>query len=212
MILYYELGRDLQFIFLSRSMAKAQRGFTLIEVVVALTLFAFVIVGIITAVNRAYAYVQQARLNVIAMNLTREGMEMMYNIRDTNRKRRAGLKDQNWGKANPFDVSQNSFWGETSQYTILPKVVNGQDYFSAYHISLSHSCFYEDSCFFDAVDNGGSDDIELWRVKFSGDVVISGTVVPIADLMEKEGRFYRVVKDFAKHDKQSGASTNENIP
>jgi prepilin-type N-terminal cleavage/methylation domain-containing protein len=84
-------------------MSKAQRGFTLIETLVALTLFSFVIIGIFMAVNRAYAFVQQAKLNVIAMNLTREGVEMMYNIRDTNRKRWAGVKDTNRLRRDSFD-------------------------------------------------------------------------------------------------------------
>ncbi|MDR0859548.1 MAG: prepilin-type N-terminal cleavage/methylation domain-containing protein [Candidatus Peribacteria bacterium] len=168
MFLYYELGRDLQFIFLSRRMHKAQQGFTLIEVVIALTLFSFVIIGIITAVNRAYAYVQQARLNVIAMNLTREGMEMIYNIRDTNRRVWAGLKDGYWLKRDPFTTPSEIM--TPGYYSISSNIKNMQVYpMLELQYSLDASAYYD-------MDNILTDPevSSKFKVSFTG-YVYSGT-------------------------------------
>ncbi len=85
------------------------KGFTLIEVVIALSLFAIILVGIIFAVYRAYAYVQASKLQLIATNLTREGVEAVYNIRDTNWRKYSGEKDKNWLKMNPYDASVGLF-------------------------------------------------------------------------------------------------------
>ncbi|MDR2415216.1 MAG: hypothetical protein LBD75_00975 [Candidatus Peribacteria bacterium] len=61
---------------------------------VALSLFTFVIIGILMAVTRADKYVQISKLQVMAMNLAREGVEMIYTIRDTNRKKWSGERDK----------------------------------------------------------------------------------------------------------------------
>jgi hypothetical protein len=73
--------------------------------VIALSLFAFVITGVIMATTRAYSYVQSNKMQVIAMNLAREGVEMIYNIRDTNWKRHSGEKDKYWLLADPFNIN-----------------------------------------------------------------------------------------------------------
>ena len=84
------------------------KGFTLIELVIALTLFSFVIVGIIFAVYKSYTYVQASKLQLIAVNLTREGVEAVYNIRDTNWRKYSGEKDKCWLKVNPYSDTCDS--------------------------------------------------------------------------------------------------------
>ncbi|MDR2541039.1 MAG: prepilin-type N-terminal cleavage/methylation domain-containing protein [Candidatus Peribacteria bacterium] len=148
-------------------MPKAQRGFTLIEVIIALTLFAFVIIGIITAVNRAYAYVQQARLNVIAMNLTREGMEMMYNIRDTNWKRFSGKKDEcRWSFTNGSTCSDFIDHNNVGNYQLTGRTSTGQFAFKLDRINIVPSDTYDK--FWDYKKNSSySTDLEIFRVPFS---------------------------------------------
>lgn len=69
------------------------KWFTLMEVVLVCTVFAIMVVGIIGAINRAYTYMWNIKLQVRATNFAREWVEMMYNIRDTNWRRYSWLKD-----------------------------------------------------------------------------------------------------------------------
>ncbi|MDR0369077.1 MAG: prepilin-type N-terminal cleavage/methylation domain-containing protein [Candidatus Peribacteria bacterium] len=77
-------------------------AFTLVEVIIALTLFSFVIIGVIFVVTRSYRYVENAKMQVMAVNLAREGVEMMYTIRDTNWRKYSGDKDTHRLRADPF--------------------------------------------------------------------------------------------------------------
>lgn len=70
--------------------------FTLIEVVIVCTVFAIMLVGIIWAINKAYIYMNNTRTKVRATNLAREWVEMMFNIRDTNRRKCSWKKDDFW--------------------------------------------------------------------------------------------------------------------
>ena len=60
------------------------------------------LLSIILTMRRGFAYVQQSRQRVIALNLAREGIEAVYQIRNTNRQRRSSKKDQCRLKTNPM--------------------------------------------------------------------------------------------------------------
>ena len=70
--------------------------FTMVEVIFVCVVFAMLISGIILAINRSYAFLNNTRVQIRATNLTREWMEMMFNIRDTNWRKCSWLKDQFW--------------------------------------------------------------------------------------------------------------------
>ncbi|MBQ7073468.1 hypothetical protein IJM86_00005 [bacterium] len=72
------------------------------ETVIVVTMFSSVIVLILTAVNKYVTYLSQSRLQTIALNLTREGMELLYQWRDTNREKNEGNKDQKIFCIDPF--------------------------------------------------------------------------------------------------------------
>ena len=67
--------------------------FTLAETVIVCTVFAIMILWVIIAINRAYTFLNDTRLRVMATNFAREGVEMMYNFRDTNRRKNPWDKD-----------------------------------------------------------------------------------------------------------------------
>ena len=69
--------------------------FTLVEVIIVCTLFAMFVIWIILWINRAFTFMNDTRLRVISSNLAREWVEMMYNIRDTNRRMHSWKKDEN---------------------------------------------------------------------------------------------------------------------
>ncbi len=73
-----------------------KKWFTLVEVIIVCTLFAMFVIWIILWINRAFSFMNDTRLRVISSNLAREWVEMMYNIRDTNRRKYSWEKDKHW--------------------------------------------------------------------------------------------------------------------
>ncbi len=82
---------------------KKKVGFTLIEVIIVLIILSTGIITAVEVIRYGLNFMDKTRKKVIAINLAREGMEWMYNIRDTNFKRWAGLKDKCWLKADPLE-------------------------------------------------------------------------------------------------------------
>lgn len=70
------------------------KWFTLVEVLLVCSVFAIMVVWIILAVNRSYVFMNNIRLQVRATNFAREWVEMVFNIRDTNRRRKSWEKDK----------------------------------------------------------------------------------------------------------------------
>ena len=66
----------------------------MVELIFVCVVFAMLISGIILAINRSYAFLSNTRVQIRATNLTREWMEMMFNIRDTNRRKYSGEKEK----------------------------------------------------------------------------------------------------------------------
>ena len=62
---------------------KNEKGFTLIEVLVALTLFAFAITGVITAAVKSGININSAKNRLTANYLAQEGIELMRAKRDS---------------------------------------------------------------------------------------------------------------------------------
>lgn len=62
----------------------AQAGFTIVEVIVALTLFAVGILATVSAANFGLRASASNEKTVTGMNLAREGIEVVRNIRDSN--------------------------------------------------------------------------------------------------------------------------------
>ena len=70
--------------------------FTLVEIVIVCSVFAILLTGIIWAINRAYLFMNNIKHQVRATNLSREWVEMMFNIRDTNWRKCSWKKDEFW--------------------------------------------------------------------------------------------------------------------
>ena len=108
---------------------KFQKAFTLVETVIVLTMFSTVIILILTAVNKYKTYLAQSRLQTIALNLTREGVEEMYQWRDTNWMKNSADKDNKIFCLDPFNCSVNNI--TTTGFYILKENTNagGVKYF-----------------------------------------------------------------------------------
>ena len=70
-----------------------KKAFTLAETMIVCTIFAMMVVWIILWINRAFVFMNNTRVKVRAINFAREWVEMVYNLRDTNRRKCSWKKD-----------------------------------------------------------------------------------------------------------------------
>lgn len=110
-------------------------GFTLREILIVIVVISVGLLSVVVVLNDGMKYIQKTRQKVIAINLAREWMEAVYQIRDTNRTRWAGVKDACWLKINPL-VDE---WAErcnddvrfsTGAYALQRLTADGQSYFA----------------------------------------------------------------------------------
>jgi hypothetical protein len=94
------------------------------------------LITVLVAVRDSGTFIQKIRKKIIAVNLAREGMEQMINIRNTNRQRYAWEKGVTRLKVNP-GVNENTSsltddrWFLTGNYIILTNTYDGQQFFYA---------------------------------------------------------------------------------
>lgn len=107
-------------------------GFTMVEIILILVVISTALIGIITGVTKTTRYVSEMRQRTLAMNLAKEGIEIMYQIRDTNWERWSANKDQCWLKADPMfddgDGCENDPWIRKGDWSIEREEINGQTY------------------------------------------------------------------------------------
>mgnify|MGYP001678853614 FL=1 len=84
------------------SKKKTLGGFTLIEVLVVVFVLSMGVLVIMQGINKTTTYISETAQRTIALNLAKEGLEAMYNIRNTNWRRRSDSRDKCWLKANPM--------------------------------------------------------------------------------------------------------------
>ena len=103
--------------------------FTMLELVFVCTVFAMLVSWIILAINRTFVFMNNTKVQIRATNLAREWMEMMFNIRDTNRRKCSWQKDQfwlylgSWASADGCNPGTNIF--QKWIYTIKEWRING---------------------------------------------------------------------------------------
>ncbi|MDD3263112.1 MAG: hypothetical protein PHR61_04700 [Candidatus Absconditabacteria bacterium] len=117
-------------------MKNIKKGFTIMEVIVIVVLVGLGLITVIQALGNSNTYLQKTRQKIIAINLAREGLEQVINIRNTNRQKRAGDKETTRLKLNPSideggDGLNNDFWFGSGNYIILTTTISGQQYFYA---------------------------------------------------------------------------------
>lgn len=109
---------------------RKKNAFTLAETLIVASLFAVMVLWIIFWINRAFAFMNNTRVLVRATNFAREWVEMVYNLRDTNRRRCSGDRDRTrlyvWGSEECKDIdglSDNNF--KPGIYTIKEWTMEG---------------------------------------------------------------------------------------
>ena len=178
--------------------------FTLVEIIILCSLFSFLILWVIVAINRSFTFVNNTRLAVRAANFAREWMEMMYNIRDTNRRKNAWQRDANWLNLSMDSTSTDHF--EKWFYTIKQ---DNDWVLKAEKIKIrmgSCSCTedefgqsYENETNFFDNSNNCSMNIRDWRC---GPVKLSNGDVMTEELLDGV-EFYRLVHVFGIYQKDT---------
>ena len=79
-----------------------KKGFTMIEIIVVLLVLSTALITIISGISTTIRYVSEMRQRTIALNLAKEGIEAVYNIRNTNWRRWSANRDACWLKINPM--------------------------------------------------------------------------------------------------------------
>lgn len=119
--------------------------FTLLETILVCSAFALLITWIILAINRAFTFINNTRLAVRATNFAREWVEMMYNIRDTNRRKYSWERDA-------YRLNVWSWNNNFHQWLYVLSVEWTGSFVYATYLGLSSSCndidkFYSDDGF-----------------------------------------------------------------
>ena len=110
-----------------------KKAFTLVEMLVVLVILSVGILWAVEVIKYGLNFVDKTRKKIIAINLAREGVEAVYNIRDTNFKRWAGVKDQCWLKTDPlldewWDWCQNDPWIQPGNRVVMQKISGDNQY------------------------------------------------------------------------------------
>lgn len=70
-----------------------KQWFTLVELLIVMVIISVWLIAVIEGITRSMALLRKTSNEVVAINLAREGMEAVYNIRNTNRLRRSWKRD-----------------------------------------------------------------------------------------------------------------------
>lgn len=110
-----------------------KKWFTLIELIICVVIISMWFFGVIAAVKAWINFMEKTRKEVIAINMARSWMEIVYNIRDTNRNRRTSQVEKCWLKIDPmndwWDWCEDDAWFNTGNYIPLIWQSSWQKYF-----------------------------------------------------------------------------------
>ncbi len=112
-----------------------RRWFTIREVLIIVVVISVGLLSVVVVLTNGMKYVQKTRQKVIALNLAREWMEAVYQIRDTNWTRRAGVKDACRLKINPLanegsERCADDTWFSSGAYVLQRLMTWWQEYFA----------------------------------------------------------------------------------
>ena len=117
---------------------KAKKNwFTLAETIIVCSLFAVMVIGIIFGINRAFVFLNNTRLQVMATNFAREWVEMVYNIRDTNWRKYPWDKDVHWMDSwswyilTPwiYIIKEWTTWSSNDSYVYAENITNNTGFY-----------------------------------------------------------------------------------
>lgn len=180
------------------------------------------VVWIILAINRSYVFMNNTRLQVRATNFAREWVEMMFNLRDTNRRKYSWKKDEIWDCVTFRDngtCENHMTWGA---YLLVEESSENDTYIKLNRLNLSVGNIdelYSDEWFWNSTYDSIRNDAKItftWSYPYlsqsyddSWDRTWHIVVWDIQELLWGEADFYRLVRIYGVYDKNT---TSASIP
>ncbi len=190
-----------------------KKWFTLAEVLIVCTVFAVMVVWMILAINRAFVFMDNIKLQVIATNLAREWVEMMYNIRDTNWRKFSGERDKYWLAMQEAGSDESCRFGRTVTWFFYIHQIKDDGSFDPIGprcpISLESGFdhYYNDVNAYFEKNGGGLGYIDLYLNKqylyYSWGQMMTGKV---QDLLWDDVEFHRVWRVYGVYKKNVDGS------
>jgi|GEM_PF-494428 prepilin-type cleavage/methylation N-terminal domain protein len=73
-----------------------KKGFTLIEILIVIFVISMGLILIIRGMSETHRYISETGQKTIALNLAKEGIEAVYNLRNSNWRKWSDKKDECW--------------------------------------------------------------------------------------------------------------------
>lgn len=115
---------------------KLKSWFTLVEMLIVIIMVSIWIIWIFWIIWNSKLYLNKTKTEIVWINLAREWVELVQNIRDSNRIRRYWKKDECWIKSNPLDdwwdwECNDDNWINTSSFILSWIITNeNQKYYA----------------------------------------------------------------------------------
>lgn len=118
------------------------KWFTIMEILISISILAIWFAGIFVMMQNSMQITQQTQTKTLAINLTREAVEIVHNIRDTNWTKRSWNPEYCWLKTDPLtdtddDGCQNDDRITPWRYIIKEKSAGNQQYFALEKVEIS---------------------------------------------------------------------------
>lgn len=184
-----------------KSCALGVPGFTLREILVVAVVVSIGLLSIISLLTYGVSFIQKSRQTVIAVNLAREWIEAVYQMRDTNRQRRAGRKEECRLKTNPLVDElgvgcQNDTWMQSWFYVLDTQELLWQKYFLLTGYSTTWI----------VIADGVQSSDARYSLCFSGDL---WDACPGSSALTPEGSYFREIQGYGLRDKDAQTTWGE---
>lgn len=112
-----------------------KKGFTLIEILIVIFVISMGLILIIRGMSETHRYLSETAQKTIALNLAKEGIEAVYNLRNSNWRKWSDMKDECWLNVTNDFCSDYSRKLTDAQMRILGMNKNTNDWRSPRDIS-----------------------------------------------------------------------------
>lgn len=166
------------------------KWFTIMEILISISILAIWFAGIFVMMQNSTQVTQQTQTKTLAINLAREAIEIVYNIRDTNWTKRSSNSEWCRLKADPLvdtdnDGCENDDRVASWRYIIQEKTAGDQQYFSLEKVEIPWLLSQEDALI--SMPSTQLCQGETWRVSCQD----TGTTLSIVRAIQITGLYHK---------------------